>query len=88
MTRDVHYGGSALNAELLKDKSVLVADGVSRPVIAFRMTDRDGKPIRHGVVGDFSVPAPYAPAVDVDAKQANQLSGLERGAPCMARRWR
>ena len=81
LTREVHYGGGALNAELLKDKSVLVADGVSRPTIAFRMTDRDGKPIRHGVVGDFSVPAPYAPAVDVDAKQANQLSGLERGAP-------
>ncbi|WP_417621525.1 hypothetical protein [Parasphingorhabdus sp.] len=81
LERKVHYAGSALNAELLKDRSVLVADGVTRPVIAVRLTDRNGKPARHGMVGDFDVPAPYAPAIEIDAQQANQLSGLERGAP-------
>lgn len=79
--REVHYSASPLNAELLKDKSVLVADGVTRPVIAVRLTDRDGRPAHHGAVGDFSVPAPYLPAIEVDAQQANQLSGLERGRP-------
>ncbi|MEH6756496.1 MAG: hypothetical protein V7676_03170 [Parasphingorhabdus sp.] len=81
LTREVHYSASPLHAELLKDKSVLIADGVTRPVIAVRLTDRDGKPAHHGLVGDFSVPAPYTPAIEVDAQQANQLSGLERGAP-------
>ncbi|MFK7841700.1 MAG: hypothetical protein AB8B54_05500 [Sphingorhabdus sp.] len=81
LERKVHYAGSPLNAVLLKDRSILVADGVTRPVIAVRLTDRDGKPARNGMVGDFSVPAPYAAAVEVDAQQANQLSGLERGAP-------
>lgn len=81
LTRIVHYSASPLHAELLKDKSVLIADGVTRPVLAVRLTDRDGKPAHHGLVGDFSVPAPYAPAIEVDAQQANQLSGLERGAP-------
>lgn len=81
LSRKVHYSGSPLNAEFLKDKSVLVADGVTRPMIAVRLTDREGKPVRHGLVGDFSVPAPYTPAIEVDAQQANQLSGLERGAP-------
>ncbi|MEO9469034.1 hypothetical protein [Parasphingorhabdus sp.] len=81
LRREVHYSASPLNAELLKDKSVLVADGVTRPVIAVRMTDRDGRPAHHGAVGDFSVPSPYLPAIEVDAQQANQLSGLERGRP-------
>jgi uncharacterized repeat protein (TIGR01451 family) len=81
LERKVHYAGSPLNAELLKDRSILVADGVTRPIIAVRLTDRDGKPARHGMVGDFAVPAPYAPAIEIDAQQANQLAGLERGAP-------
>lgn len=81
LRREVHYSASPLHAKLLKDRSVLVADGVTRPVIAVRLTDRDGHPAHHGLVGDFSVPAPYSPAIEVDAQQANQLSGLERGEP-------
>lgn len=81
LERKVHYAGSPLHAELLKDRSILVADGVTRPVIAVRLTDRDGKPARNGMVGDFSVPTPYAPAIEIDAQQANQLAGLERGRP-------
>lgn len=81
LARKVHYAGSPLHAELLRDRSLLVADGVTRPVIAVRLTDRDGKPARHGMVGDFSVPTPYAPAIEIDAQQANQLAGLERGRP-------
>ncbi len=81
LTRTVHYASGPLNAEFLKERSILIADGVTRPVIAVRLTDRDGKPIRHDSVGDFQVPAPYQPAIEVDAQQANQLSGLERARP-------
>lgn len=81
LTRSVHYAANAIHAELLRAKSVLVADGVNRPVIAVRLTDRDGKPIHHGQVGDFSVPAPYFPAVEADAQAARGLSGLERAKP-------
>ena len=79
--RVVHYSGAPIRAELLRDRSVLVADGVARPVIALRLTDRDGRPVRHGVTGDFEVPAPYYPAVEADAQQARQLAGLERARP-------
>src|SRR3546814_19240046 len=68
-------------ATLIRERSVLVADGITRPVIAVRLTDRDGKPIRAGLTGDFSVPAPYYPAVEADAQQARRLSGLERAQP-------
>jgi uncharacterized repeat protein (TIGR01451 family) len=81
LTRVVHYSPAALHAEFVREKSVLVADGVTRPVIAIRLTDRDGKPVHHGITGDFTVPAPYAAAVEVDAQTARQLSGLERAKP-------
>ncbi len=81
LRRTVHFANAALNAQFIREKSVLVADGVTRPVIAIRMTDRDGKPVHHGIVGDFSVPAPYYPAVEADAQAARQIAGLERARP-------
>jgi uncharacterized repeat protein (TIGR01451 family) len=81
LKRTVHYANSALHAELLHAKSVLIADGVTRPVLALRMTDRAGKPVRNGLVGDFALRAPYYPAVEADAQAARQLSGLERARP-------
>ncbi|HEX8579278.1 MAG TPA: hypothetical protein VF655_06755 [Allosphingosinicella sp.] len=81
LTRAVRYGANPIQAQLLRDRSVLVADGVTRPVLAVRLTDRDGRPVRHGLIGDFEVPAPYYPAVEADAQQARQLAGLERARP-------
>ncbi|APG63679.1 hypothetical protein LPB140_06995 [Sphingorhabdus lutea] len=81
LERKVHYSTAPIFAQLVKEKSVLVADGVTRPVIAVRLTDRSGRPIQPESVGAFKVSAPHFPAVEVDAQQANQLSGLERGAP-------
>ncbi|WP_447754022.1 hypothetical protein [Sphingopyxis fribergensis] len=81
LERNVHYSITPMRASLIREKSVLVADGVARPVIAVRLTDRDGKPVRAGLTGDFAVPAPYYPAVEADAQQARQLAGLERAQP-------
>jgi uncharacterized repeat protein (TIGR01451 family) len=81
LRRTVRYGASPMRAELLREQSVLVADGVTRPVLAVRLTDREGRPVRHGLTGDFEVPAPYYPAVEADAQQARQLAGLERARP-------
>jgi uncharacterized repeat protein (TIGR01451 family) len=81
LRRTVRYGASPMRAELLRDRSSLVADGVTRPLFAVRLTDRDGRPVRNGLTGDFEVPAPYYPAVEADAQQARQLAGLERARP-------
>jgi len=81
LSRNVHFASNAIHAELVRAKSLLVADGVNRPVIAVRLTDREGRPIHHGQVGDFSVPAPYFPAVEADAQAARGLAGLERAKP-------
>lgn len=81
LSRTVHYANSALRAELVREKSVLIADGVTHPIIAVRLIDRAGRPVRHGLTGDFSVPAPYYPAIEADAQAARQLAGLERARP-------
>ncbi|MCC6480092.1 MAG: DUF11 domain-containing protein [Sphingomonadaceae bacterium] len=81
LERQVHFATPAIQAQFLKEKSLLLADGVNRPRIAVRFTDRSGKPIQPDAVGDFSVTEPYRPAVEIDAQQARQLSGLERAAP-------
>lgn len=81
LRRTVHYSITPARAELVRKQSVLVADGITRPVIAIRLTDRDGRPVKHGLTGEFSVPAPYFPAVEAEAQQMRQLAGLERAAP-------
>ncbi|MBP7952235.1 MAG: hypothetical protein KAZ17_01990, partial [Sphingorhabdus sp.] len=81
ITHNVTFAGAPVQAQFIKELSVLRADGVTRPRIAVRLTDRNGKPIQHDAVGDFIVTDPYRPAVEVDAQQAAQLSGLERAAP-------
>jgi len=81
LERSVYFARAPMKAQFVKEPSVLVADGVTRPRIVVRLTDRTGKPVQHGSVGDFRVSDPYRPAVEIDAEQANQLSGLERAAP-------
>jgi len=81
LTQPVTFSNVAVRAELVRARSVLVADGVTRPVLALRLTDSNGRPVHHGLAGDFEVPAPYYPAVEADAQQARQLAGLERARP-------
>jgi uncharacterized repeat protein (TIGR01451 family) len=81
LTRIVHVASAPINAEFLRSKSILIADGVTRPRIAVRLTDRNGLPIQHDAVGAFTVNSPYMPAIEADTQQAAQLSGLERAAP-------
>lgn len=73
--------GAPFGATLVRERSVLVADGVTRPVIAVRLLDRDGRPVHHGLVGDSSVPSPYLPAIEADAQTTRRLAGLERARP-------
>ncbi|MGH8370460.1 MAG: OmpA family protein, partial [Gammaproteobacteria bacterium] len=53
----VHYSGVPVRAEIVPDKSVLVADGKSRPRIAIRLFDRWGYPARRGMIGRYTVQA-------------------------------
>lgn len=51
LTRAISFANSAIRADIVTMSSVLVADGVTRPVIAVRFTDRDGRPVHGGLLG-------------------------------------
>jgi len=71
--RSVHYAGIAVRGEVLGERSVLTADGKTRPVIAVRMFDRWGHPVRPGASGPFDVGAPYRAWRDIDDRYKDKL---------------
>jgi uncharacterized repeat protein (TIGR01451 family) len=81
LERAVHYANSVAKAVLVPERSRLVADGRTRAVVAVRLTDRTGRPVRQGVTGTFQLSAPYRVATEVDLQQARQLSGSDGAAP-------
>jgi len=74
----IYYSNTATRATFVPERSKLVADGVTRPIVAVRITDKTGKPVRAGLSGGFSVRPPYFPATEVDMQQERQLAGLDR----------
>ena len=58
--RRIHMSSPPVRAQLDLELSTLVADGRTAPVLAIRLTDRDGYPARQGTVGVANVHEPYA----------------------------
>ncbi|MFC7537865.1 hypothetical protein ACFQPG_10890 [Sphingomonas sp. GCM10030256] len=81
LRQTVIFSDVPARVEVVREKSLLLADGIHRPRIALRFTDRGGRPIHHGVAGDFQLPEPYVAAMEAGAQQARQLAGLERARP-------
>lgn len=78
LDRVVHYANTPARAVYAADKSRLVADGLTRPLIAVRVTDSAGRPVRAGTMVPFRVEQPYQAAQEVAAQQGRQLAGMER----------
>ena len=81
LERTVHYANSVARVELVPDESVLVADGLHPPVIAVRMLDREGRPVRAGVTGGYRINGPFMPRQTLEQMQQRQLAGLDRFEP-------
>lgn len=81
LTRDVFFAGAPARFELIPERSRLVADGKTRPVLALRVLDRHGRPVRAGMAGEFRLGAPYESAEALDAMQQRSVTGLGRLAP-------
>lgn len=81
LTRSVHYANAPARALLRTDKSILLADGLNRPVVAVQLLDRDGRPVRAGVTGPVSISAPYRSWQQVEMEQTRQLAGRDRFTP-------
>ncbi|MGB5260870.1 MAG: OmpA family protein [Gammaproteobacteria bacterium] len=79
--RDVRMSSLPVRAELLVEQSRLVADGRQTPVIAVRLYDRDNRPVREGLIGQFMVDPPHVAQQVIDDLQRQPLAGLDRGNP-------
>lgn len=81
LERRVDFVSTPWRAQIVPEQSRLIADGASRPVIAVRLTDRKGRPVRAGVSGSVGVNAPYESAVAIERMQIEQLSSRGTLAP-------
>lgn len=79
--QDVQMTSLPVRLELVEEQSRLIADGRQTPVIAIRLFDKDDRPIREGLIGEFSVAPPHIAQQDVDDLQRQPLAGRERGNP-------
>lgn len=71
LERMLHVSFQPVKGELVPELSSLVADGKTPPVVAIRLFDKDGAPIRSGTTGQFSVAAPFAPYQSLDKPAEN-----------------
>ncbi|GAA4036985.1 hypothetical protein GCM10022213_03150 [Parerythrobacter jejuensis] len=76
LERVVYFTSKPSRVELVADQSVLVADGVTRPVVAIRVLDRNGRPVREGISGDFTLNEPFQSAAQIELQQLRQLTGI------------
>ena len=60
---------------------VFGADGKSRPVIAVRFTDNDGRAVRQGISGEFQINEPYQAYDTLQAIERDPLAGRIGGKP-------
>ncbi|WP_245858134.1 DUF11 domain-containing protein [Sphingomonas guangdongensis] len=62
--RVVRSTSTAVSASVVADRSRLIADGVTRPLVAVRVVDATGHPVRAGTTLPFRVDRPHVAAVD------------------------
>ncbi|WP_082543226.1 DUF11 domain-containing protein [Sphingomonas sp. Leaf339] len=78
LERTVHYAGAGVRATIDPARSRLIADGLTRPLIAVRVTDKDGRPVRAGSSVPFHIDQPYRAAAEATLEQNRQLAGRDR----------
>ncbi|MBA2413573.1 MAG: DUF11 domain-containing protein, partial [Burkholderiaceae bacterium] len=79
--RTIHYAAAPAKVAIVDEKSRLAADGKTRPVIAVRFTDKDGRPVRAGVGGEFQIAEPYQAYDPLQAIERDPLAGRIGGKP-------
>ncbi|HEY8121901.1 MAG TPA: hypothetical protein VII78_11335 [Myxococcota bacterium] len=76
----VHASGPPARGELMPTLSELVADGRTVPVVAVRLLDRWGQPVREGMSGPLKIAAPHRARGAVERARNQALSVTDLGA--------
>jgi len=74
----IHLSSAPVRMEYRADLSRLAADGKTPPVIAIRLTDKDGYPARQGIIGQYYVQAPYR---SLQRAEVEKKEGWSSNAP-------
>jgi hypothetical protein len=80
LQKRIHSSGPAVRGELMPTLSTLVADGRTTPVVAVRLFDRWGQPVREGMSGPLLVAAPHRSREAVERSRERQLAVPNLGA--------
>jgi hypothetical protein len=83
LERVVHYAGPPVRATVEREVSRLTADGLTPPLVAVRLTDAAGRPVRAGTPVPYTVDAPHAAATD--QSRLGQTLEDQAGARSIAR---
>lgn len=81
LIHNVYFADAPVKAELVEDQSVLIADGITSPVLAVRLLDRTGHPVRAGYTGPLQLSTPYITAQQLEEEQKRQLAGTDSFKP-------
>jgi fimbrial isopeptide formation D2 family protein len=81
LTRDVWFTNVAAQVRLVPEQTHLVADASTRPILALRILDRNGRPVHRGMAGDIAISAPYESAEVINSLQTRSLAGQGRATP-------
>ncbi|MBT8100059.1 MAG: DUF11 domain-containing protein, partial [Gammaproteobacteria bacterium] len=73
ITQEVYFSGQPVRGEFVTEKSVLIADGKTKPVLAVRLFDATGKQARPGMIGTFRLNPPYRSWWEVESGRLNDL---------------
>ncbi len=71
--RVISYVDRVERVEYLAERSVLAADGRSNPIIAFRATDRAGRPVHAGRLVEVVIQSPYRSVASLTSQGAFAL---------------
>lgn len=74
LTRTITSSSIPAQAVFVPEASRLAADGLTRPLIAVRLTGRDGRPVRDGTTVPVEIGAPYTAAVDTQTGAAPRVA--------------
>ena len=81
LRREIWFVEDAQRAVLVDDQSVLVADGRTRPVIALRLEDADGRSVHAGRRIDVGVSEPYRLQIEREIEDEDALVGTRLDTP-------
>ena len=81
IARHIHYSGPPVSVELASEGSHLIADGRETPVLAVRLRDAWGQPVRPGTSGTYLIDPPYQSEDAYRAERERPLEGMDFAAP-------